>query len=152
MLRGLVGSIGLLALLFAGVLLLSDRVPGLLKAVFGERAKSLWARIDSGGRTDAITGAVRPETDLVVHVAIWAAVACLLGLAVWSWLGLIGAGMGVFGVSVITEFAQGVWSSTREVEATDVVANAVGAAGGVSAAAAVYVLWSGVAALFSRPG
>ena len=150
-LRGLIGLMGLGALLFAGALLLSDRAPGVLKAMFGDRARRLWARIDEGNRTEAVTGGARPEADFLIHVAIWAVVACLIGLAIWSWFGLVATAMGVFGVSVVTEFAQGVWSSTRQVEAIDVVANAVGVAGGVATAGLMYLLWSGVAALAAPP-
>ena len=132
------------------MLLLSDRAPGLLTAMFGDRVKQVWARIDNGGRTDVVTDVVRPEADFVVHVALWATVACLVGLAVWSWFGLVAAAAGVFSVSVVTEFAQGVWSSTREVELSDVAANAVGVACGTLAAATMYVVWSGLAALFAR--
>ena len=137
--------------MFAGALLLSDRAPGVLRTMFGDRAQRLWERVDNGGRTDAITGGARPEADFLVHVAIWAVVACLFGLAIWSWFGLVATALGVFGLSAVTEFAQGVWSSTRQVEAIDVVANAVGVAGGVTVAGVMYLLWSGVAALASRP-
>lgn len=143
--------VGFGATLFAGALLLSDRAPGVLSSMFGDRVRRLWERVDNGGRTDAITGGVRPEADFVVHVAIWAVVACLVGLAIWSWFGLLATAMGVFGLSVVTEFGQGVWSSTREVEATDVAANAMGVACGVVAAGLMFVLWTGLAALFSRP-
>ncbi len=136
---------GLGAVLFAGALLLSDRAPGVLRTMFGDRARLLWERVDNGGRTDVITGGTRPEADFLVHVAIWAVVACLVGLAIWSWFGLVATTIGVFGLSVVTELAQGVWSSTRGVEAIDVVANAVGVAAGATAAGVVYVLWSGVA-------
>lgn len=142
---------GLGALLFAGALLLSDRAPGVLKAMFGDRARQLWARIDEGGRTEAVTGGARPEADFLIHVAIWAVVACLAGLAIWSWFGLVATAMTVFGASVATELAQGVWSSTRQVERADVAANAVGVTGGVVAAGLIYLLWAGVAAVFARP-
>lgn len=98
-----------------------------------------------------LTGGTPPEADFLVHVAIWAVVACLIGLAVWSWFGLVATAVGVFGLSVVTELAQGVWSSTRAVEAIDVVANAVGVTGGVTVAGVMYLLWSGVAALAQRP-
>ncbi len=144
-LRGLIGLIGLAVVLLTGALMLSDRAPRVLRAVFGDRARRLWKRVENAGRTDVITGGTRPDIDFLVHVAIWAVVACLIGLAIWSWFGLLATAIGVFGLSVVTELAQGVWSSTRTVEVIDVMANAVGVAIGVTASAVSYVLWSGVA-------
>ncbi|MEJ7799617.1 MAG: hypothetical protein WKF60_03805 [Ilumatobacter sp.] len=144
-LRWLIGLFGFAAVGFAGALMLSDRAPGFLRTVFGQRARRLWERVDAGGRTDVITTGGRPETDFVVHVAIWVVVTMLVALAMWSWLGLLASAVGVFGSSVLIELAQGRWSSTRHVELRDVAANALGVSAGVVAAAAVYVAWSAVA-------
>lgn len=141
----LIGLCGFVAVGFTGALMLSDRAPGFLRVVFGERIRQLWERIDAGGRTDVITAGARPETDFVVHAAIWAVVTILVGLAVWSWFGLLASAVGVFGLSVVIELAQGRWSSTRQVELRDLAANALGVSVGVVAAAFVYAAWSTVA-------
>jgi len=134
---------GLVAVAFTGALMLSDRAPSVLRVTFGDRTRRLWERIDAGGRTDLITA--RPETDFVVHVAIWSAVAVLVALAIWTWWGLLATAVGAFGLSVMIELAQGRWSSTRQVELRDVAANALGISAGAAGAALVYLAWSAIA-------
>lgn len=136
-LRWTVAALALVGCAFAGALMLSDRAPGLLVDVFGDTLSGLWERVDASERARSITDRDLPEEDFVVHVVVWAVVAGLAGLAIWSWTGLVVAALGVFGLSVVVELAQGRWSSTRAVEAIDVVANGVGVALGIVAAAAV---------------
>lgn len=157
-LRIFVGLLGVTAMLTTATLLLSDRAPGILRAVFGERAQRLWARIDADNRLDAPAGAVATEvtqTDFVVHVALWTVVAVLAGLAVWTWRGLVIVCIALASASVALELAQGRLATTRAVEATDAAANLVGIAVGATIAGVCYLVWSGAATarrrLSSRP-
>ena len=133
--------LGLAAFAANAVILLSDRAPGLLRR--------LSRRIDAGvDRAANATGLdvpgrdVRvPQSDFDIHVAIWAVAALLVGLAMWSWLSLlVGSGL-VFGVSVALELAQAGYTRSRSVQFDDVVANAVGVAGGTVAVAAFALAW-----------
>ena len=66
---------------------------------------------------------------------------------------MIGLAVGAIAVaagSVLIEFAQGRYSTSRNVEARDIGANMVGVACGVAAVAACYVLYSLVANMFRR--
>jgi hypothetical protein len=145
---GVRGSIALLALVacaFAAALMLSDRAPGVLVDVFGDTVRQLWERVDASQRARLATDRALPEEDFVVHAVVWASIAGLVALAIWTWVGLVGAIVGVFGLSVVIELAQGRLSSTRSVESVDVVANGVGVAAGAATAAVVMVGWSLVA-------
>ena len=92
----------------------------------------------------------RPETDSVVHVVVWGAIAALVAMTVWSWRWLVFAGAAVFASSVLVEVSQGRFSSTRSVESSDVVANGLGVLGGSAVAGAAFVAWSVVASVI-RP-
>lgn len=149
-LRALLALLGVGMLAFNAALMLSDRAPGALRRLFGDAVERWSARIDAraGG---TITTEQLPESDVVVHVAVWALAALLVGLAVWTWSGLVLGGAAVLGVSVLVEVGQEVWADTRAVEASDLAANALGVGLGVIAAGACYLLWSAGAALFGEP-
>ena len=59
---------------------------------------------------------------------MWALAVGLVGLAVWSWIGLLIGAVAVFAGSIVVEAAQGRYSDTRAVEASDVRANLTGVA------------------------
>ena len=143
-LRALFGLLGLAMVMFNVVLMLSDRAPGFLRRVFGDVVVRLSERIDATGR---IPGEQLPETDAVVHLALWASATLLVGLTIWTWRGLLIASLTMLAISALVEIAQGVYSSTREVDPNDAVANATGVALGMLAAALAYLSWSMVAAL-----
>ncbi|MEM1332975.1 MAG: hypothetical protein AAGG08_05900 [Actinomycetota bacterium] len=130
-------------------LMWSDRAPGVLRAVFGDAARRLWARVDPERRA-AISSNELAQPDLVVHVAVWSVVAALVGVTVWWWRRALGAGLVLAGVSVFVEFGQTRWASTRAFEASDVVANLVGVALGTSASIALVVVWMTIAGAFRR--
>ena len=143
--RGLIAVLALAACAFAAALMISDRAPGLLVDVFGDTARQLWDRVDAGQRARLASDGSLPEEDFVVHAVVWASITGLVALAIWTWVGLVGAIVGVFGLSVVVELAQGRFSSTRSVESVDVVANGVGVAAGAATAAVLFVGWSLVA-------
>jgi hypothetical protein len=141
-LRVFAGLIGLLALLFNAALMISDRAPGLLRRLGGELVDELSARIDADS---GVTSAVRdglPESDLVVHVGVWAVAVILAGVAVWSWRRLVLAAVFTFTASVFIEAAQDLYTDTRSVEIDDVVANGLGVAAGSALVALLYLTWS----------
>lgn len=148
--RLFVGVLGFGAMLSTVALLLSDRAPGALRSMFGDRARQLWERIDASERVDLPPGSELPATDFLVHIAIWAVVTTLVGLAIWSWRGLMFAAMGLAAASVLLELAQGRFADTRAVEVRDAIANLLGIAAGLVAAAACYLVWSGAAAGLRR--
>ena len=74
-----------------------------------------------------------------MHVAVWALAVGLVGLAVWTWRGLVVGALAVFVVSLLVEAAQGRYSDTRLVEAGDVRANAAGVAVGTVAVGVCYL-------------
>ena len=134
--------LGLAAGAANAVVLLSDRAPGLLRRIS--------RRIDTGvDRAAGATGIdvpgrnvrVPPTSDFDVHVAIWAVAALLVGLAMWSWLSLLLANGVLFSASVALELAQAGYTRSRNVELTDVAANAVGVLTGTLAVAAFAALW-----------
>ena len=90
-------------------------------------ARRLFARIDASDRAAEVLSDPRlPESDAIVHVAVWALAVGLVGLAVWTWRGLFVGAVAVFAASLLVEAAQGRYSDTRAVEASDVRANAAG--------------------------
>ena len=86
----------------------------------------------------------------MAHVAIWAVVAGLVGLALWTWRGLMIAVVALAAASLLLEAAQGRYASTRTVQATDAFANLVGVALGAVAAGVCYLAWSAAAAAVRR--
>jgi hypothetical protein len=112
------------ALLGAGLLLLSDRAPGLLRR--------LSLRIDSGSsRAAQVASQARPQSDFEIHVAIWAMVAALVGLAMWSKRSVLASAVVVFVGSMIADVAQQMVTSTRSAQASDIVANGFGTLAGL---------------------
>lgn len=151
--RLFVGLVGFGAILVTTALLLSDRAPGILRTMFGERAQRLWARIDAGDRINLPPGAVADEVtqpDFVVHVTLWMIVAALTGLAIWTWRGLVIAAGSLAPVSLGLELAQGRLADTRAVEASDAAANLIGIAVGATFAGICYLAWSTAAAARRR--
>lgn len=143
-LRALFGVLGLAVVLFNIALMLSDRAPGFLRRVFGDAVVRLSERIDATAR---IPAGQLPESDAVVHIAVWAAAMLLVGLTIWTWRGLLIASLAVLTTSAGVEIAQGVYSSSRAVERTDAIANTIGVVLGTLLAASAYLLWSIGAAL-----
>jgi hypothetical protein len=148
-LRAFVGLIAVAALLFNVLLMLSDRAPAALRRIGGDFVRRLFERIDAGDRAAAVLADQRlPESDAVVHVAVWAIAVVLVGLAVWSWIGLLVCAAAVFAGSLVVEAAQGRYSDTRAVEASDVRANLTGVLLGTAVVAVFYLAYSALAALF----
>lgn len=145
MLRACIALLGLGAAGFAVALMLSDRAPGLLREVFGDRARRLWNRIDASEPAHAVTQGDLPEPDFVVHVVVWCVVVMLVAMAIWTWRGLVGAAIGVFAASVVLEAAQARFSTTRSVQRNDVVANGLGVAAGTCAVALILLAWTAIA-------
>jgi len=126
---------------FAALLMLADRAPGVLKTVFGSAAERLWARVDA--RAPGLGEQARARPDFIVHVAVWAVVTVLLALTIWTLWGVFAAAVLTFSLSLLLEVGQGVLTTSREVQASDVAANACGVALGSAAAALVVVTtWS----------
>lgn len=146
-LRALLGVLGLGVVLFNVALMLSDRAPGLLESVFGDAVVRLSERIDAGSR---IPTEQLPESDTIVHVAVWAIATLLVALTIWTWRGLLVTSIAMLAMSAVVEIAQGLYTSTRSIEASDVIANTIGVAIGVLLAALTYSAWSLVATLARR--
>ena len=141
--------LGVAVLVFNLLLMLSDRAPGALRRVGGDFMRRLFDRIDASDRAaDVLADPRLPESDAIVHVAVWALAVGLVGLAVWTWRGLLVGAGAVLAASLVVEAAQGRWSDTRAVEADDVRANAVGVVVGTIAVAACYVFYSAACSLF----
>jgi hypothetical protein len=152
-LRALIALLGVAALLFNALLMLSDRAPGALRRVGGDFARRLFERIDASDRAaELLADPRRPESDALVHFAVWAVAVVLVGWAVWTWIGLVIGAVAVFAASLIVEAAQGRYSDTRAVEASDVRANLAGVAAGVVVVAASYLAYSALSALFRPAG
>ena len=145
--RALLGVSATARVVFTVALMLSDRAPGALRRLFGDAADRLSARIDAGARvsTDQL-----PDSDVVVHIVVWATATALVALTVWSWRGLAVAAAAVLATSVIVELSQGIYSTTRVVESADLLSNAAGVGVGAVVAASAYVTWSAAAWLFDR--
>lgn len=148
--RVFVGLLGLAAMLVTTALLLSDQAPGVLRALFGERARRLWARIDNADVIGPAAGSDLPASDFLAHVALWAVVTVLVGMAVWTWRGLMIATVMIAASSLVLEAAQGRYATTRTVQATDAVANLIGTTLGAAAAGACFLAWSAGAAAVRR--
>jgi len=150
-LRVVAALLGIAMLAFNAALMISDRAPSVLRRVFGDSARRLFERIDAGDRVSAITSDPRvPQSDALVHIAVWAVAIGLVGIAVWSWAGLVIGGATVLACSLVVEALQGRLSDTRAVEASDAAANALGVAVGATVVAGCYVMWSTAASVFGR--
>ena len=137
-LRWLSGVMGVLVLAVNTLILLSDRAPGLFRRLSARLdASSLQpvsAQVQPGGRL--------PETDFMIHVALWALATVLVALAMGSvWSKAVAAGT-VLAYSAALEVAQGVFTSNRSPQRADMVGNALGVAAGLAVAVAVgFLLW-----------
>lgn len=143
-LRLLVGLLAVSALLFNVALMISDRAPDATRRIFGDFASRLSDRIDASERASALGDGRLPESDAIVHIGVWAIATLLVALTIWTWWGLVVTAITVFSSSLLVEFAQGRYSSSRSVEVSDVFANAVGVSMGIVAATVCFALWSGV--------
>lgn len=139
--------LGVAAMLTTAALLLSDRAPGVLRSMFGDQARRLWERVDTGNRVDVASGAEVAQPDFMVHVALWAVVTVLAGFTIWTWRGLVIAVAALAVSSFGLELAQGRYAPSRNVEASDALANLVGIGAGAATAGLCYVVWSGAAAI-----
>jgi hypothetical protein len=147
-LRAFIGLVAIAALIFNVLLMLSDRAPAALRRIGGEFISKLFDRIDAGDRASAVLADPRlPQSDAIVHVAVWAIAVSLIGLAVWTWIGLLIGAVGVFAASIVVESAQGRYTDTRAVEASDVRANLTGILVGTAFVALCYLAYSALAAL-----
>lgn len=150
-LRALAGLLGVAMLLVTAALMVSDRAPRLVRRVGGDLAQRISERIDADGRAARMASDPRiPESDALIHIGLWGVVVVLVGLAVWTWWGLVVAAAGVFAASVFVEVSQGAFADTRTVEVRDVIANGGGVALGTVAVAVCYLGWSALASTFSR--
>jgi hypothetical protein len=126
------------------VLMLSDRVPGVLGR--------LPDRIDAGeGNVSRAVSEVRlPESDAEIHVVVWAITMLLVGLVAWSWRSLaIGVAL-VLVLSTLVELAQSHVTLTRNTQFGDVVANVVGVSLGLAVAVVLRLAWSRLRRLAER--
>ena len=150
--RGVRGAIALFALgivVANAMVLLSDRAPRVLRSIFGDFVRRITERLDAGGSAEAALGARDIGGDSIVHFGLWAVAMLVVGLAIWSWAGLIVASFSVAATSLVVEVAQGRYSSSRAVEATDAAFNLLGVTVGAGAAATVYVTVEGLGRLFN---
>jgi hypothetical protein len=143
-LRAFVAIIALGMVLFNVALLLSDRAPKALRMLFGDFAGQLSNRLDSSGQASNALEARNVGSDSLVHLGLWAATTILIGIAVWSWIGLAMSAIVVSGGSLLTEIAQGRYSSTRAVESKDAMFNLLGVAMGTAAVALLYLGYGAV--------
>lgn len=156
-LRVAVGLLAGTAVLFNVALMISDRAPGALRRLGGEFVERLSARLDAGDLARLATDPPVADptfagSDAVIHVAVWATAMTLCGLAVWSWRNLAAAAVVLLAGSLVVEIAQGRYTYSRAVEASDVAANAGGVLIGVTVAASCYTAWSAgaIVSRFSR--
>jgi hypothetical protein len=140
--------LGAAVLAFNAALMISDRAPMLLRHLLGDWARRLSERIDAGARVVSAASDPRlPESDALVHIGVWGLAIGLLGVAVWTWRGLVVGAIVVFAGSLVVEFSQGRFSDTRAVEVSDVRANALGVALGVIVVSVCYLAWTALARL-----
>jgi hypothetical protein len=142
--RAFFGLLTIGALLFNVALLISDRAPAFTKRVFGGFASRLSERLDADSRAEVIRDGGLPEGDAIVHVGVWAVATLLLALTIWTWRGLLMSAFATFVASIAIELAQGRYSTTRNVELDDVIANATGVCLGAALAACCFGAWSAV--------
>jgi hypothetical protein len=144
-LRAFVAILALGVVLSNVALLLSDRAPTVLRVLFGDFARQLSNRLDSDGQASNALEARSVGNDSLVHLGLWAVATILIGIAVWSWIGLAMSALAVSAASLITEVAQGRYSSTRAVESKDAMFNLLGVGTGTVAVALLYLGYGAVA-------
>ncbi len=148
--RAFVGLLAVGAGLFNVALMLSDRAPALTERIFGDFAGRLTDRLNRSEQIGSLTEGRNPGNDAIVHIGVWFVAMVLVGLAIWRWAPLIIAAVLLFAGSVLIEIGQGRYSSTRNVEMSDVFANGAGVTLGVVASAACYLTWSGFSSAGAR--
>ena len=146
-LRVFVAILALGAVLSNVALLLSDRAPTVLRVLFGDFARRLSNRLDSDGQAGNALEARSVGSDSLVHFGLWAVATILIGIAVWSWIGLATSALVISAGSLLTEVAQGRYSSTRAVESKDAMFNLLGIGTGIAAVALLYLGYAAVASL-----
>jgi hypothetical protein len=120
------------------VVLLSDRAPGLLRRL-SDRLDVSALRMAS---TQPAPPGRLPESDFMIHVAMWALATALVCLAMGAtWSKVVAAGT-VLAYSVAVEVAQGVYTFSRSPQRSDLTGNALGVAAGLAVAVSVgFLLW-----------
>lgn len=139
--RIFIGIVSIGLVLFNVALLLSDRAPDFTREAFGGFARRLSDRLDAQRRAELVRDGGLPESDAIVHIGLWAVATFLVVLTVWTWRSALLIAPAVFGVSLIIELAQGRYSTTRDIERSDMFANAVGVICGLAAALACMAAW-----------
>ena len=142
--RALLGLSAVVAAAFNVAILMSDRAPGFFRRVFGDFAQRVSNRLDANARAEVFREGGLPESDAIVHIGMWGAATLLIALTIWTWRGLLLASIATLTVSSVLEIAQGTFTKSRNVEFSDVMANAVGVAAGATTAATCFVVWSAV--------
>lgn len=146
-----IAVLGLGALAFNAALMLSDRSPGASRRIGRSIIARLSERLDTGGRGAQLAGDPRlPTSDSLVHIGVWGTAMLLVGLAIWSWRGLVIGAVAVFVGSAVIEIGQSRYTDTRTSQMGDIVANGVGVALGTVVAGGCYLLWSAVTGLVRR--
>ncbi len=140
--RSAIGTLGVALGALTVVLLLSDRAPSVLRGTFGATAADLAQRFNVEARAMLFLDDGLPEADTLFHIGLWAGVTVLAALTVWTWRGAAVSAVAVFAASVLLEYAQGQYSSTRVVELRDVHANGLGVIVGFVTAAACFATWT----------
>ena len=148
-LRATIALAGLAIVVANAALLLSDRAPGILRALFGDSVRRITERLDTEGRAGSALDARDIGNDSVVHFGLWGVAALIVGLAVWSWIGLAVSSTTIAAASVFIEVAQGRYSTSRAVEASDAAFNLLGVAAGTIGAATIYIVIEAAGRLFA---
>ena len=128
------------AFLASALVLFSDRAPGLLQR--------LSDRVDAGSsRAAHLAAQTRPQSDFEIHLFVWVVVTVLVGLAMWSNRSLLVSAVAVLVISILAERAQDLLTQTRDLQISDVVANAIGVSAGLGLVSGLAILlgWKDVA-------
>lgn len=142
-LRALGALLGGGVVLFNAALMLSDRVPGVTRRLGSDLVTRLSDRLDAGSRPARLAADPRlPSGDAIVHIGVWATAMLLVGLALWSWRGLVVGAAATFVASAAIEVGQGRYTDGRTPQFSDLAANGVGVAAGTVTSAGCYLLWS----------
>ncbi len=120
--------------LAGGLVLMSDRAPGLLERVS--------RRIDAGSsRAAQLAAQTRPQSDFEIHIALWATITILVGLTMWSNWSVLVSAVGVFLTSVVAERAQEALTTAREMQLGDIAGNLIGVLAGLGVVFGVAVVF-----------
>lgn len=149
-LRVLFALVGLAVIGSNTAIMLSDRAPGVLRRLSAGFADRLSERLDTTAPRRLATDPRLPDSDLLVHIGLWAVAVILVGWALWTWAGLAIGASGVLALSFVVEVAQERMTSTRVFDPPDLVANTIGVALGTIVVAASYVAWNAVGHLGAR--